>query len=172
MAAVENTRTWNQAHIFSYLPKKRLDRWKVCEDFQNGNCDKQENDCEYAHPSSEKEIIAGIVTVCMDDVNHQCLRQNCKYFHPPTHICDQIHDHKKRPYPSRSRSMSSVEREPTPFATSQDFYSSPFQVPYLYYQNTPQSAVYFPPYTNTSLNIPGCLIYVFLYYTLLSYPYS
>ena len=94
---------WNGSHpphFFPYQPKKRLDRWHVCRDFQNGTCHKPENECEYAHPSSEKEIRDGIVTICMDHVNDQCLRSNCKYLHPPKHICEQIHDHKKRPYPS------------------------------------------------------------------------
>ena len=100
-SAIENT-NWNSGHpghFISYQPKKRLDKWHVCRDFQNGTCHKPENECEYAHPSPEKEIIQGIVTICMDHVNDQCLRSNCKYLHPPNHICAQIHDHKKRPYP-------------------------------------------------------------------------
>ena len=115
-STVENTSlSGSQATaFFPYQPKKRLDRWHVCRDFQNGTCQKQESECEYAHPSPEKEIREGIVTICMDHVNEQCLRPNCKYLHPPKHICAQIHDHKKRPYPGFwPRALSSSESERT-----------------------------------------------------------
>ena len=99
--------------LIYYLPKKRLDRWHVCKDFMNGICKNSEIECELAHPSPGKEVKHDIVTVCMDHVNDQCKRSNCKYLHPPQHICDQIHDHKKKPHLGlRPRSLSnSSERE-------------------------------------------------------------
>ncbi|KAI6655198.1 Muscleblind-like protein 1 isoform X4 [Oopsacas minuta] len=158
MATIETTTTWNQTHThpFQFQPKKRLDRWKVCVDFQNGNCDKKENDCEFAHPSSQKEIRAGIVTVCMDHVNDQCVRPNCKYLHPPTHICAQIHDHKKRPYPARSRSTTSTDGEHHVFTSHPEDFLSQYQYPYqFFYPNTQPGPVYFPHFSNNQLNIPG-----------------
>ncbi|XP_058147686.1 muscleblind-like protein 3 isoform X6 [Dasypus novemcinctus] len=66
----------------------RSDKLEVCREFQRGNCTRGENDCRYAHPIdvSMIEVSDNTVTVCMDYIKGRCIREKCKYFHPPAHL--------------------------------------------------------------------------------------
>lgn len=138
-----------------YAPKKRLDKWRVCQNFLDGSCAISESECELAHPTPGKEVKDGIVTVCMDYVNDQCKRANCKYLHPSQHICDQIHDHKKKPHLAlRTRSLSNSSD--TGFSNStEDFFHPQVQLPYpmnMYYPNPHHPTAYFFPRAPLSIS--------------------
>ncbi|KAB0395816.1 hypothetical protein E2I00_004864 [Balaenoptera physalus] len=62
--------------------------FKVCREFQRGNCTRGESDCRYAHPTDVSMIDASdnTVTICMDYIKGRCSREKCKYFHPPPHL--------------------------------------------------------------------------------------
>nr|XP_037877773.1 muscleblind-like protein 1 isoform X4 [Bombyx mori] len=65
----------------------RTDRLEVCREFQRGACKRAETECRFAHPPPT--VIAhddGCVTVCMDAVKGRCVRDPCRYFHPPLHL--------------------------------------------------------------------------------------
>lgn len=66
--------------------------FKVCREFQRGNCTRGENDCRYAHPIDIAMIDTNenTVTVCMDYIKGRCSREKCKYFHPPAHLQAKI----------------------------------------------------------------------------------
>lgn len=61
---------------------------QVCREYQRGNCTRGENDCRFAHPADSTMIDTNdnTVTVCMDYIKGRCLREKCKYFHPPAHL--------------------------------------------------------------------------------------
>ena len=47
--------------------------------------------CPYAHPQAHCPLDAdGLVTVCVDYVKGKCVRETCKYFHPPDHLVAQL----------------------------------------------------------------------------------
>ncbi|XP_045458929.1 protein muscleblind isoform X1 [Melitaea cinxia] len=65
----------------------RTDRLEVCREFQRGACKRAESECRFAHPPPP--VVAhddGCVTVCMDAVKGRCVRDPCRYFHPPLHL--------------------------------------------------------------------------------------
>ncbi|XP_039193605.1 muscleblind-like protein 2 isoform X3 [Crotalus tigris] len=70
----------------------RTDKLEVCREFQRGNCARGETDCRFAHPSDSTMIDTNdnTVTVCMDYIKGRCLREKCKYFHPPAHLQAKI----------------------------------------------------------------------------------
>ncbi|KAM3836594.1 muscleblind-like protein 2 isoform 1-T1 [Vipera latastei] len=78
----------------SATPQKllRTDKLEVCREFQRGNCARGETDCRFAHPSDSTMIDTNdnTVTVCMDYIKGRCLREKCKYFHPPAHLQAKI----------------------------------------------------------------------------------
>lgn len=60
---------------------------QVCREYQRGACKRAESECRFAHPPPP--VIAhddGCVTVCMDAVKGRCVRDPCRYFHPPLHL--------------------------------------------------------------------------------------
>lgn len=60
---------------------------QVCREFQRGACKRAESECRFAHPPPP--VVAhddGCVTVCMDAVKGRCVRDPCRYFHPPLHL--------------------------------------------------------------------------------------
>uniref|UniRef100_A0A452VMI3 Muscleblind like splicing regulator 2 n=1 Tax=Ursus maritimus TaxID=29073 RepID=A0A452VMI3_URSMA len=63
----------------------RTDKLEVCREFQRGNCARGETDCRFAHPADSTMIDTNdnTVTVCMDYIKGRCMREKCKYFHPP-----------------------------------------------------------------------------------------
>ncbi|XP_050551094.1 muscleblind-like protein 1 isoform X1 [Spodoptera frugiperda] len=65
----------------------RTDRLEVCREFQRGACKRAETECRFAHPSPPVAAHDdGCVTVCMDAVKGRCVRDPCRYFHPPLHL--------------------------------------------------------------------------------------
>ncbi|XP_021551705.1 muscleblind-like protein 2 isoform X5 [Neomonachus schauinslandi] len=64
----------------------------VCREFQRGNCARGETDCRFAHPADSTMIDTNdnTVTVCMDYIKGRCMREKCKYFHPPAHLQAKI----------------------------------------------------------------------------------
>ncbi|XP_050389207.1 muscleblind-like protein 3 isoform X2 [Patella vulgata] len=70
----------------------RPDRLEVCREFQRGTCTRQPSECRYAHPPDNVTIESADnhVTVCMDFVKGKCIRDSCRYFHPPSHLQTQI----------------------------------------------------------------------------------
>jgi len=68
-------------------------RWlqlEVCREFQRQRCTRNDNDCKFAHPGSNVEIIDGKVIACYDSIKERCSRETCKYFHAPAHLRDQL----------------------------------------------------------------------------------
>lgn len=61
---------------------------QVCREFQRGTCSRPASECRYAHPAEHIVVDAtdNHVTVCMDFVKSKCTRDQCKYFHPPSHL--------------------------------------------------------------------------------------
>ncbi|NWI09075.1 MBNL2 protein, partial [Crypturellus soui] len=70
----------------------RTERLEVCREFQRGNCARGETDCRFAHPADSTMIDTNdnTVTVCMDYIKGRCMREKCKYFHPPAHLQAKI----------------------------------------------------------------------------------
>ncbi|XP_074818849.1 muscleblind-like protein 2 isoform X2 [Natator depressus] len=70
----------------------RTDKLEVCREFQRGNCARGETDCRFAHPADSTMIDTNdnTVTVCMDYIKGRCMREKCKYFHPPAHLQAKI----------------------------------------------------------------------------------
>ncbi|KAF9414565.1 hypothetical protein HW555_007572 [Spodoptera exigua] len=59
----------------------------VCREFQRGACKRAETECRFAHPAPPVAAHDdGCVTVCMDAVKGRCVRDPCRYFHPPLHL--------------------------------------------------------------------------------------
>ncbi|GFS12903.1 muscleblind-like [Elysia marginata] len=65
----------------TYIPQ-------VCREFQRGTCSRATSECRFAHPSDHIAVdpADNHVTVCMDYVKSKCVRDLCKYFHPPPHL--------------------------------------------------------------------------------------
>lgn len=60
---------------------------QVCREFQRGTCKRAESECRFAHPPPPVSAHDdGCVTVCMDAVKGRCVRDPCRYFHPPLHL--------------------------------------------------------------------------------------
>ncbi len=65
--------------------------FQVCSDFQRGRCLYTADTCPFAHPQAHCPLDAdGLVTVCVDYVKGKCIRETCKYFHPPEHLVAQL----------------------------------------------------------------------------------
>lgn len=59
----------------------------MCREFQRGACKRAEAECRFAHPPPPVAAHDdGCVTVCMDAVKGRCVRDPCRYFHPPLHL--------------------------------------------------------------------------------------
>jgi len=73
---------------FTNIQGKRPDRLEVCRDYLRNSCSRNDNDCKYAHPHVKSMIdqTDNCVIVCMDSVKKRCNRDQCKYFHPPSHL--------------------------------------------------------------------------------------
>lgn len=87
--------------------------FKVCREFQRGNCTRGENDCRYAHPTDVSMIEASdnTVTICMDYIKGRCTREKCRYFHPPAHLQAKLRAAHHQMNHSAAASMVS-KREP------------------------------------------------------------
>ncbi|KAJ7518348.1 hypothetical protein O6H91_21G065000 [Diphasiastrum complanatum] len=64
---------------------------EVCRDFVRGRCNRDAEDCRYAHhtPSAGD---GDYVIVCQDFVRGKCDRETCRYFHPPKYLRSRIRD--------------------------------------------------------------------------------
>lgn len=79
----------------SNLINQKDSRWlqlEVCREFQRNKCSRSDNECKFAHPTSNVEVQNGRVTACYDSIKGRCNREKppCKYFHPPQHLKDQL----------------------------------------------------------------------------------
>lgn len=65
---------------------------QVCRESQRGVCTRLPSECRYAHPPDNVAVDAtdNMVTVCMDFVKGKCVRETCRYFHPPPHLLAQV----------------------------------------------------------------------------------
>uniref|UniRef100_A0A8C9EX84 C3H1-type domain-containing protein n=1 Tax=Pavo cristatus TaxID=9049 RepID=A0A8C9EX84_PAVCR len=74
------------------LPEEDSKFIKLDSEFQRGNCARGETDCRFAHPADSTMIDTNdnTVTVCMDYIKGRCMREKCKYFHPPAHLQAKI----------------------------------------------------------------------------------
>ncbi|CAF3520927.1 unnamed protein product [Rotaria sordida] len=69
----------------------RTDRLEVCSDFQHGQCLNTADTCPLAHPQTHCPLDTdGLVIVCVDYIKGKCIRDTCKYFHPPEHLVTQL----------------------------------------------------------------------------------
>lgn len=84
---------------------------EVCREFLRGKCNRNLEDCRFAHPPSNMNIGSdNVITVCMDFVRGNCGRDSCRYFHPPPHLQNKLRvaggggsggsSGRKRPFPS------------------------------------------------------------------------
>ncbi|XP_077428417.1 muscleblind-like protein 3 isoform X2 [Vanacampus margaritifer] len=63
---------------------------EVCREFQRGTCSRSDADCKFAHPSRSCHVDNGRVVACFDSLKGRCVRENCKYLHPPPHLKTQL----------------------------------------------------------------------------------
>jgi len=64
---------------------------EVCRRFLQQCCDHSNyrRKCKFAHPGASVEIIDNTVEVCKNFLRGRCVREDCKYFHPPDHMLAQ-----------------------------------------------------------------------------------
>ncbi|XP_042619147.1 muscleblind-like protein 2 isoform X1 [Cyprinus carpio] len=75
------------------LPAVRDVKWltlEVCRQFQRGSCSRRDSECKFAHPPKSCHVDNGHVIACFDFLKGQCLRESCKYLHPPSHLKAQL----------------------------------------------------------------------------------
>ncbi|XP_029020537.1 muscleblind-like protein 3 isoform X1 [Betta splendens] len=63
---------------------------EVCREFQRGTCSRSDAECKFAHPSRSCHVENGRVIACFDSLKGRCVRENCKYLHPPPHLKTQL----------------------------------------------------------------------------------
>lgn len=63
---------------------------EVCREFQRGTCLRLDAECKFAHPSPSCHVENGRVIACFDSLKGRCVRDNCKYLHPPPHLKTQL----------------------------------------------------------------------------------
>lgn len=66
--------------------------FKICHDYLNETCSVDETQCFAAHPPMEllRDRNQKRITVCMDFVKGRCIRETCRYFHPPEHLKQKL----------------------------------------------------------------------------------
>lgn len=79
--------------VFNHGPKDS--RWlmlDVCREYTRNKCTRTEDECRFAHPSSNVEVQNGKVICCFDSIKGKCQRLDppCKYLHPPQHLKEQL----------------------------------------------------------------------------------
>uniref|UniRef100_UPI00358E86E0 muscleblind-like protein 1 isoform X4 n=1 Tax=Myxine glutinosa TaxID=7769 RepID=UPI00358E86E0 len=75
------------------VPQVRDTRWltlEVCREFQRGACSRPDTECKFAHPPKSCQVENGRVIACFDSLKGRCVRENCKYLHPPPHLKTQL----------------------------------------------------------------------------------
>uniref|UniRef100_A0A8C6UCJ7 Muscleblind-like splicing regulator 3 n=1 Tax=Neogobius melanostomus TaxID=47308 RepID=A0A8C6UCJ7_9GOBI len=63
---------------------------EVCREFQRATCLRSDAECKFAHPSPSCLVENGRVIACFDSLKGRCVRDNCKYLHPPLHLKTQL----------------------------------------------------------------------------------
>eukprot|EP00731_Ephydatia_muelleri_P030251 Em0021g774a len=63
---------------------------EVCRDYQRMSCPRSPEQCRFAHPEQAVLVKDGRVTCCYDFLKDRCMREKCRYFHPPAHIKDRL----------------------------------------------------------------------------------
>lgn len=83
------------------------DKLPICCFFVNKSCNKADEDCQFAHPPPSVDVDPnGFVTVCMDFISDRCDRENCRYFHPPSHLKARVKAMQLRHVPVSPTSQS------------------------------------------------------------------
>ncbi|KII63439.1 Muscleblind-like protein 3 [Thelohanellus kitauei] len=80
---------WNNR----YRRRARDPTWlqvEVCREYLRNECNRNPDDCKFAHPPSICKINDGRVITCFDSLKGRCTRERCKYYHPPKNIRKQI----------------------------------------------------------------------------------
>ena len=91
------------------------DKLPICCFFVNQSCNKKADDCQFAHPPPSVDIDPnGFVTVCMDFIADRCDRENCRYFHPPSHLKARVKAMQLRHIPL----STSTQQQPDSIASS------------------------------------------------------
>lgn len=81
---------------------------EVCPDFRSGKCQRGLDRCKFAHPNEDCRQVMKCVNVCLDSLMRmkKCNFEDCKYYHPPSHI--QFNDVVKGRIPLCQKFMESV----------------------------------------------------------------
>ena len=96
--------------------------------------------CPYAHPQAHCPLDAeGLVTVCVDYVKGKCIRETCKYFHPPDHLVAQLKAVKAQSVAAAAAHVYS--------AASLQYSPSTIQLVHPFALNNSQSILTAPPTT-------------------------
>lgn len=159
------------------LPPRRpdfSDKLPICCFFVNKTCKKTEDDCQFAHPPPSVDVDPnGFVTVCMDSISDRCDRENCRYFHPPSHLKARVKAMQMRHVPLSPAPQAegvTMVSEPAPQTNFVPMITSttPLMFPqstmptyaqgttpmFLYNMQTPMGSVTFPTYAPMFLNNP------------------
>ncbi|KAF0991795.1 hypothetical protein HZS_4894 [Henneguya salminicola] len=90
---------------------------EVCREFLRNECTRNQEECKFAHPGFYCVIDNGKVITCYDSLKSRCMRERCKYFHPPKHIKTQIQylgkSYQQSGYSSRSNNIHEISRYQT-----------------------------------------------------------
>ena len=145
------------------------DKLPICCFFVSKACNKTADDCQFAHPPPSVDVDPnGFVTVCMDFISDRCDRENCKYFHPPSHLKARVKAMQLRHVPLSPTALEVSEpavsqQNLIPVLTSTPPLVYPSRVSYvrgstpvmLYTMPTPMGNLTFPSYgPNMMLNGP------------------
>ncbi|CAL2034662.1 unnamed protein product [Caenorhabditis brenneri] len=71
----------------------RDDCWlqvQICREFLRGECIRGASGCKFAHPPPALKYDSGRVKVCYDHLKNKCKRSECKYFHTPQHLSQEV----------------------------------------------------------------------------------
>ncbi|EGT49671.1 hypothetical protein CAEBREN_12659 [Caenorhabditis brenneri] len=71
----------------------RDDCWlqvQICREFLRGECIRGATGCKFAHPPPALKYDSGRVKVCYDHLKNKCKRSECKYFHTPQHLSQEV----------------------------------------------------------------------------------
>jgi len=68
------------------LPSAGPGQFEVCKEFKEGRCMRGEDNCRYAHLKGHEEQSGNMVTICRSALGNKCMREFCKFWHPPAHL--------------------------------------------------------------------------------------
>ena len=149
------------------------DKLPICCFFVNNTCKKTQDDCQFAHPPPSVDGDPnGFVTVCMDFISDRCDRDNCRYFHPPSHLKARVKAVQLRHVPisptsplegscpesalSQQNFVPAMTTAPPLVYSSRMSYVSERTPVFLYSMPTPLGNITFPSYgPSLVLNAPA-----------------